>query len=405
MTLHTIRRFIIRSALNHNSHKRQRNLHVCNRCQLCTKSDLANPRNIQGSFKNQPITGSLHNGNQETGKSLHVPVMVNEVLEYLDPQPGQVLVDMTFGSGGHSKAIIERAPGLHILALDRDPTAYDIAIETAAQYNSAITPLLGKFSDLDKLLKSNGYDPCSIDGLLLDAGVSSMQFDRAERGFALSKDGPLDMRMDGNRDPEQPSAADVVNHIDETNLYKIIKRYGEEKRARDIAQAIIDYRYSFGPITRTKQLASIIGSVFSGDHTKDKLSRNAHLATKTFQALRIFVNNELNELNTALKMAHKFLKPGGKCVAISFHSLEDRIIKRNFMGIDIDAKINTKLSDHYKYKDPSLVMDKDHIGKLLEKHWSLINKKVVVPTEGECQLNPRARSAKLRAAIKVHEEP
>ncbi|CAO2579609.1 12S rRNA N4-methylcytidine methyltransferase [Lemmus lemmus] len=204
-----------------------------------------------------------------------------------------------------------------------------------------------------------------------------MQLDAPERGFSLRKDGPLDMRMY----PDMPTAADVVNALDQQALASILRAYGEEKHAKKIASAIIQAR-SIYPISRTQQLASIVAAVYA---RKDLLQRSTHIATKTFQALRIFVNNELNELYTGLKTAQKFLKTGGRLVALSFHSLEDRIVKRFLLGISMTERFN--LSIRQKVRAPLM--------------WDLIHKKVLTPEDQDVQDNPRGRSAKLRAAIKL----
>ncbi|XP_046379687.2 probable methyltransferase-like protein 15 homolog isoform X1 [Haliotis rufescens] len=330
----------------------------------------------------------------------HIPVMLKEVMDVLKPTDGQVIVDMTFGGGGHTREIISRAQNARVFALDRDPVAFEMATQLSQECKEGqITPLLGRFSDVPQLLRQHGVEGASVDSFLFDVGASSMQFDQAGRGFSLSQDGPLDMRMDGDRIQDQPTAADVVNHIDEQDLYVIIKKYGEEKLARKIASAIVDTRYAFGNITRTRQLADIVASVFQGDLRRDKMMRHSHVATKTFQALRIFVNDELNELNNGLELAHRFLKPGGVCVALSFHSLEDRIVKRHFHGIDMDLPLNMNYRDHLR--NPSVLHERKDVVDLLKKRWLPSSKKVCVPTYTDCLDNPRARSAKLRAAAKI----
>ncbi|CAO2579604.1 12S rRNA N4-methylcytidine methyltransferase [Lemmus lemmus] len=323
---------------------------------------------------------------------LHIPVMVDEVIHCLTPQKGQVFLDMTFGAGGHTKAILQKEPDITVFALDRDPTAYAIAKQLSQVYpcygcwlclsplfhfqncggtitaisgpaRKQVQALLGQFSEAETLLIKAGVQPGTIDGVLLDLGCSSMQLDAPERGFSLRKDGPLDMRMDAD---SMPTAADVVNALDQQALASILRAYGEEKHAKKIASAIIQAR-SIYPISRTQQLASIVAA------RKDLLQRSTHIATKTFQALRIFVNNELNELYTGLKTAQKFLKTGGRLVALSFHSLEDRIVKRFLLGISMTERFNL----------------------------SIRQKKVLTPEDQDVQDNPRGRSAKLRAAIKL----
>ncbi|NWH98952.1 MET15 protein, partial [Tichodroma muraria] len=273
-------------------------------------------------------------------------------------------------------------------------------------YRKQIQPLLGKFSQSEALLISSGVEPGTLDGVLLDAGCSSMQLDTPERGFSLQKDGPLDMRMDSDRCPAVPTAADAVNGLDARALASVLGAYGEERHARRIASAIVRAR-SIYPITRTQQLASVVAGAFPASALyarKDLLQRPVHVATKTFQALRIFVNDELHELFIGLKTAEKFLKPGGRLVALSFHSLEDRIIKRFLRGIDMTEKHNlsSKQKTRRALKNSSKGEDTQEspCGKSNSK-WIFIQKKVLTPQAKDIQANPRGRSAKLRAAIKL----
>ncbi|NXJ12093.1 MET15 protein, partial [Odontophorus gujanensis] len=337
---------------------------------------------------------------------LHIPVMVEEVINCLSPQSGQCFLDMTFGAGGHTTALLEKTSDVTIYALDRDPTAYKMAQQLSESYPKQIQALLGQFSQSEALLISSGVEPGTLDGVLLDAGCSSMQFDTPERGFSLQKDGPLDMRMDNDRYPDMPTAADVVNALDQQALASILRTYGEEKHAKKIASAIVQAR-SIYPITRTQQLASIVAGAFPASALyarKDLLQRPTHVATKTFQALRIFVNDELHELFIGLKTAEKFLKPGGRLVALSFHSLEDRIIKRFLHGIDMTEKYN--LGSRQKIRQALKNCSKEEEtrdfshGKSNSK-WTLTQKKVLTPQTKDILTNPRARSAKLRAAVKL----
>ncbi|XP_072475383.1 12S rRNA N(4)-cytidine methyltransferase METTL15 [Notamacropus eugenii] len=345
-------------------------------------------------------------GNHETVKQLHVPVMVNEVINFLAPQQGQNILDMTFGSGGHSRAILQKEVDVTLYVLDRDPTAYAIAQQLSELYPKQIRALLGQFSQAEAMLTKAGVQPGMVDGVLLDLGCSSMQLDTPERGFSLRKDGPLDMRMDGGRYPDMPTAADVVNALDQQALTLILRTYGEEKYAKKIASAIVQAR-SIYPITRTQQLASIVAGAFPAAalyERKDLLQRSTHIATKTFQALRIFVNNELNELYAGLKTAQKFLRPGGRLVALSFHSLEDRIIKRFLHGIDVAEKLSPKRRKKIA-QVPELCLNLENEEEVFRSssplEWEMIHKKVVTPESQEVQDNPRGRSAKLRAAIKL----
>ncbi|XP_003313021.2 12S rRNA N4-methylcytidine (m4C) methyltransferase isoform X1 [Pan troglodytes] len=342
----------------------------------------------------------------ETMAKLHIPVMVDEVVHCLSPQKGQIFLDMTFGSGGHTKAILQKESDIVLYALDRDPTAYALAEHLSELYPKQIRAMLGQFSQAEALLMKAGVQPGTFDGVLMDLGCSSMQLDTPERGFSLRKDGPLDMRMDGGRYPDMPTAADVVNALDQQALASILRTYGEEKHAKKIASAIVQAR-SIYPITRTQQLASIVAGAFppSAVYTrKDLLQRSTHIATKTFQALRIFVNNELNELYTGLKTAQKFLRPGGRLVALSFHSLEDRIVKRFLLGISMTERFNLSVRQQVM-KTSQLGSDHENTEEVSMRRaplmWELIHKKVLSPQDQDVQDNPRGRSAKLRAAIKL----
>nr|XP_019935696.1 PREDICTED: probable methyltransferase-like protein 15 isoform X1 [Paralichthys olivaceus] len=330
----------------------------------------------------------------------HTPVMLKEVLHNLNIQPGQVVLDMTFGGGGHTKAILNMVPEVTVLALDRDPTANSLAQQLAKEHSGRVKPLLGRFSELEVLLSNANVQPGSIDAVLLDAGCSSMQMDQAERGFSLSKDGPLDMRMDGERYLDMPCAADVVNTLDQQALASILTAYGEERHARKIASAIVKAR-RVNPITRTQQLASVVAGTFPPAviyARKDRLHRPAHVATKTFQALRILVNDELNELHAGLRAAQAILRPGGRFCIITFHSLEDRLVKRFLQGDDLSNL------DQYHFSPRKQGTRREKLGH--EKrdggsvHWLPLRRKVITPEKDDVNENPRGRSAKLRAAVR-----
>ncbi|GLV43545.1 uncharacterized protein CBL_04087 [Carabus blaptoides fortunei] len=338
-------------------------------------------------------------GSKNHMKSLpHTPIMVQEVLDGLKPCNNQTFLDMTFGAGGHSLQILKSAPNVRILALDRDPTAYNYAVELSKLYPNQIIPMLGRFSELPELLKKENIKQNSVDGILFDFGCSSMQFDTADRGFSVSKDGPLDMRMDGDRFPDTPTAADVLTHVSEEDIVKILKIYGEEKQAKKIARAIVEARYMFKRLNTTGELADLVDSVLSDEIRHDKLRRNAHNATKTFQALRIFVNNEVNEINYGIILAQKYLKLGGRLVTITFHSLEDKIVKRHMLGNMMDNAVN---SMPLKFSSHILCHEKQMIEEVLESCWELLHKHVITPKYEEIEVNPRSRSAKLRVAVRI----
>ena len=288
----------------------------------------------------------------------HVPVLLKEAIDFLAVRRGGIYIDATVGLGGHSYEIAKRlgAPG-HLIGLDKDPAALEIArAKLTGDDWPQVTLLQRSFAEIAK-----GHKPATIDGILADIGVSSLQLDDAARGFSFQADGPLDMRMDprGERTAEQ-----VVNHLDERQLADVIYEFGEERRSRRIARAICRSR----PIRSTAHLADVISAAA---RPMNQAERRIHPATKTFQALRIFVNRELEDLQALLSAAPRILKPGGRVVVISFHSLEDRIVK--------DA-----------FREGSK-----------EGYLSVLTKKPVTATELESDCNPRARSAKLRAAEKV----
>lgn len=335
---------------------------------------------------------------ERSNENPHTPVMAQQVLTHMNPSSGKMYIDMTFGAGGHARKLLQHSPDIKIFALDRDPTAYKYAEQLSREYPGKVIPLLGRFSELPQLLKPYNVERNSIDGFLFDFGCSSMQFDTANRGFSLSKDGPLDMRMDGSRCPEQPTAADVLERATEEDLARIIKTYGQEKRAKKIARAIIDTRYMFRKLQTTKELSQLIESTLGGEIRKDSLGRFSHSATKTFQALRIFVNNELNEINYGILLAEIYLKTSGRLITICFHSLEDIIIKRHISGNIMDNMANTVA---LRYANHGKVFDKKEYEILTRIPWKMMHKHVLTPTDEEIDANPRSRSAKFRAIIKI----
>lgn len=328
----------------------------------------------------------------------HIPVMAREVIHSLKPEPGKIYIDMTFGAGGHTKKILETMPDTKVIALDRDPDARVYMDELNEMFPNRVIPLCGRFSELPSLLESINVATGSIDGILFDFGCSSMQFDQSERGFSISANGPLDMRMDKNRFPDEPTAADVLATIEENDLAKIIKIYGDEKMAKKIARTIIDVRYALKPIRTTHELASIVASCFDENYHLDSLNRPSHSATKTFQALRIFVNNELNEINHAMHCAYEYLNVGGRLVTITFHSLEDTIVKRHIQGHLVQGMANIL---PLKYVNQMAICERNTIEHFMQSNWKPLYKHVIVPSPKEVDLNPRSRSAKLRAAIKM----
>ncbi|MGF1622103.1 MAG: 16S rRNA (cytosine(1402)-N(4))-methyltransferase RsmH [Rhodomicrobiaceae bacterium] len=308
------------------------------------------------------------------GPARHTPVLLPQVLSALTPQHGERFIDCTFGAGGYSRAILEAAD-CHLLALDRDPGAYAFAEGLQAGFPSRFQFANTPFSHLSTVVHSQGFAPA--DAVIFDLGVSSMQLDEAERGFSFMRDGPLDMRMSD----EGESAADVVNTYGEAEIAEILFRLGEEKRSRAIARAIVKRRED-APYSRTLELAGTIAGVLGRRHDDAR-----HPATRSFQALRLFVNDELGELVEGLTGAEEILRPGGRLIAVTFHSLEDRIVK-NFLTERSGAKgrPSRHLPDAGEQRAPS---------------FRLARRKPVEPSADEVAANPRARSARLRSAIRL----
>lgn len=303
----------------------------------------------------------------------HVPVMLPEVLDALSPVDGGVYVDGTFGAGGYTSAILDHAD-CEVIATDRDSNAILDGQTVVQKYAPRLDLVQSCFGDVAECL--NGRQ---VDGFVLDIGVSSMQLDQAERGFSFMRDGPLDMRMgDGE------TAAELIARIDETDLADLIYKYGEERQSRRIAKAIVNARAE-NKIETTLQLANVIESAIPR-----KRGDKIHPATRTFQALRIAVNDELGELERALEASIQILKTGGRLVVVTFHSLEDRIVK-NFLKENSD-----KVTATNKYASEE---------KEITKPFSLLSRKAVLASKGEASVNPRARSAKLRAAIRTEVQP
>jgi 16S rRNA (cytosine1402-N4)-methyltransferase len=298
----------------------------------------------------------------------HVPVLGRQAIEMLNVREGGIYVDATFGAGGYSRAILDTA-GTRVVGIDRDRSAISGGFELVDQSRGRLTLVEDRFSNLAEICAAQGIS--SADGVVMDVGVSSMQLDHADRGFSFRLGGPLDMRMghDG------PTAADVIARASEADLASIIYIFGEERHSRAVARAIIAKRKE-APITTTRALADIVARVVRSKPGE------IHPATRTFQALRIFVNEELDELYLALSAAERVLKPGGRLVVVSFHSLEDRIVK-NFLAERSKAGGGSRHLPEIAQAAPSFIV---------------LTKRPVTPDEAEISANPRARSAKLRAA-------
>jgi 16S rRNA (cytosine1402-N4)-methyltransferase len=302
----------------------------------------------------------------------HIPVMLAEVLDALQPRDGAHYIDGTFGGGGYARAILE-ACDCRVLGIDRDPDAIVRGQALVALYPGRLTLVHGEFSQMDRLLADSGE--LGTNGVVLDLGVSSFQFDEPERGFSFRADGPLDMRM--SRSGE--SAADIVNTADEKTLTNIIAKFGEEHHARRIARAIVAAR----PLSRTAELAEVVSRAQGPAAARLAI----HPATRTFQALRIHVNDELGELERALEAATLALKPEGRLAVVSFHSLEDRIVKHFLTQHSASApRASRHAPDARRINAPLYRL-------LASRPWT--------PGENEIARNPRARSAKLRAAERL----
>src|SRR5262245_788320 len=310
------------------------------------------------------------------GTRRHVPVLLPEVLQALAPQAGQRFIDATFGAGGYSAALIDAAPDVRVLAIDRDPAAVAAGraqVETSA---GRLTVVEGRFGELDRLAGEAGSAP--VGGVVLDIGVSSMQVDDAERGFSFQADGPLDMRMGR----AGPMAADVVNTAAEADIADILFQLGEERRSRAIARAIVARRRE-QPLARTLDLVAVVERVLGRGKPGGR-----HPATRTFQALRIYVNDELGELAQGLAAAARVLAPDGRLAVVTFHSLEDAIVKRF-----LQARTG-KRAHGSRHLPPGTPPER-------EPSFRFVNHKPVSPSEAELAANPRARSARLRWAVRT----
>jgi 16S rRNA (cytosine1402-N4)-methyltransferase len=301
----------------------------------------------------------------------HQPVLYHEIIHALQPQNKGHYVDGTVGAGGHANGILEAcAPDGRLLGLDLDPQALALARETLAPYGERVRLIQASYDSLEKVLREIGWG--AVDGILLDLGLSSMQLDTPERGFSFQHDAPLDMRFD----PTSPTtAADLVNSLPGDELADLIYRFGEERASRRIAQAIVKAR----PLRTTRQLAAVIESVLPR-------RGRVHPATRTFQALRIAANQELERVENVLPQAIAALRSGGRLAIISFHSLEDRIVKEYFRRESKDL-VNPPYERIYEVEKKATLKE--------------INRKVIIPGEAEVESNPRARSAKLRIAEKL----
>ncbi len=295
-------------------------------------------------------------------KVLHIPVMYKEVLEYLNLRPGMVVLDATVGTGGHSSEILKRImPKGRLIGLDKDRESLGVCQERLKEFKGSYELIYGDFREMDSLLKK--INVTELDAVLFDVGVSSYQLEEADRGFSFKLEGPLDMRMDRS---SFISAYDLVNNLNEEEISRLLQAFGQERWHNRIAHYLIREREK-SPIASTVQLADLVSKAIPYRYRYQRI----HPATRTFQALRIAVNRELEALDEAVKKAIELLKKGGRICVISFHSLEDRIVKLNFRKFSSESKVN------------------------------LITKKPLIPTFQEIEHNPSSRSAKLRVAERL----
>ena len=302
----------------------------------------------------------------------HIPVLYRQTIDFLRPKSNGRYIDGTFGAGGHTIGILQAsAPDGRVLAFDKDPEAITFAMARMGAYEGRITAVNASYDTMTTIAPTHGFD--QVDGVLLDLGLSSRQLDDAQRGFSFMREGPLDMRFD----PTQgETAADLINNLTESDLADIIWRYGEERRSRKMAHLIVANR----PITTTRQLAELIA-----DNMRNP-RRRIHPATQLFQALRIAVNHELEAVERGVPAAISLLKPGGRIAVISFHSLEDRFVKRLFRDLTRTCSCPPR--------QPICTCDTEQILKL-------ITRKPIQANEQEIAENPRSRSARLRVAERV----
>ncbi|MAK60477.1 MAG: 16S rRNA (cytosine(1402)-N(4))-methyltransferase [Ponticaulis sp.] len=304
----------------------------------------------------------------------HIPVMLDHVVEHLAPSEGNVLLDGTFGGGGYTRRLLAEA-NCRVLGVDRDPDALKRADDIVASYGDRFTLLPGCFGDLDRL--ALGVSETKLDGVVLDLGVSSFQLDQADRGFSFMRDGPLDMRMSRTG----PNAADIVNSADERDLADIIFQLGEERESRRIARSLVQARKAT-PFETTLQLADAVENAVGG-----RRGKKTHPATKTFQALRMFVNDELGELARGLCAAERALKASGRLVIVTFHSLEDRMVKTFFADRSGKTEGGSRFMPQVEQTGPAPSFE--------------TLRRVTAPDTAEIATNVRARSSRLRSGIRT----
>ena len=316
----------------------------------------------------------------QRGTLRHVPVLLPQVLQALTPKAGERFIDGTFGAGGYTSALLQSAPDMRVLAIDRDPTAIAAGQKLVQDSDGRLILVEGTFGDLERIADEAGF--AEVGGVVLDIGVSSMQLDNPERGFSFQGDGPLDMRMGRSG----PTAADIVNTADDSLLADIFFYLGEERRSRAIARAIVARRAD-APFARTSELASLAERVLGREKVAGR-----HAATRIFQALRIYVNDELGELARGLSGAERILKPSGRLAVVTFHSLEDAIVKRFLRarsGMEKEGSRHLPPAESARHAPT----------------FETARGRPIIPNQDEIAANSRARSAKLRAAVRTAAPP
>ncbi|MBW6507974.1 MAG: 16S rRNA (cytosine(1402)-N(4))-methyltransferase RsmH [Desulfuromonadales bacterium] len=308
----------------------------------------------------------------------HLPVLPKEVIHWLNPQPGGVFLDGTLGGAGHAQLILDKAPDSRLIGVDRDPAALTNAAQVLAPYGERVSLHHAEFDQAAELLKQLGI--AGLDGIILDLGVSSHQLDTPERGFSFRYEAPLDMRMNPQAGM---TAAEVVNQLEEAALRQLFFDFGEERYSRRIAARIVARRQQ-EPITTTTQLAELVRDTVPGGHRPDRI----HPATRVFQALRIYVNDELGQVRRGVNAAIDLLKPGGRLVVISFHSLEDRIVKQLFRARAQGCICPPRLPVCQCRHQPDVV---------------LLTRKGIKAAAAEIEINQRSRSAILRAVQRLQQ--
>ncbi|CEG39171.1 s-adenosyl-methyltransferase [Plasmopara halstedii] len=342
---------------------------------------------------------------------VHVPVLFQETIaafsrDISDTVEPRYFVDGTTGFGGHAKGLLQHFPRAHLLCIDRDPEVLSIAQANLADFHDRVSFQLGSYANLDKHLQAAAF-PDEIDGILVDLGANSYHFDAAKRGFSVINDGPLDMRFN-QQDVTQRTAADVVNSLSEVQLTRIFKDYGEERLAKEFAKAIVREREERDKVFQTtkelRECIERIANMWNSKHSRKKNGKRSnrkggsHPATRCFQALRIYVNDELDHVNTGVKQLVNHLKPRGRLVTIAFHSLEDRPIKKFFCELDRKSRIDNDEDEDEEWDGEDTEND-ENVGifdLLSTKRFRLIRRKAIKASDHEIATNSRSRSARLR---------